>query len=284
MRQKLTHWIGWLVLLNIGVGFCDCLRDPISLPANSTNSATLTTNTDRQAPPECGDNCESCVCHASVVTVEPARFSVDLPTARLTSFPVLSPSDPDQVRVELTAGVTEDASIGVMQLNARRPGGLLQSAGWRLVPHLYVPRSWHLPVDFGLVVEFAFENPTLSVTILPILEKRFGRVQIDLNPTFGRSPHGPDTDRGWGLGLAGRVAFEQTKRFTPSLEYYGDWGALPAFEPFAAQMHRILPGGDIRLRKNIVWSTAVGVGLTPATDRLVFKSRLEISFGGRTKH
>jgi hypothetical protein len=158
---------------------------------------------------------------------------------------------------ELTAGVTGDVSFGIMQLNAWRPGGPLESAGWRLVPHLYVPRSWHLPVDLGLVAEFAFERAawdpdTRSVTILPILEKRFGRAQFDLNPTFGRSLHGPDTDRGWGLGLAARVGFESTKRFTPSLEYYCDWGPLPAFEPFVAQTHQILPGGDIRLRKNII--------------------------------
>jgi hypothetical protein len=189
---------------------------------------------------------------------------------------------------ELTAGVTDDVSLGVMQLNARRPGGPLESAGWRLVPHFYVPRTWHLPLDLGLVAEFAFENPawdadTRSVTILPILEKRLGRVQIDLNPAFGRSLHGPKTDRGWGLGLAGRVGFDGTKRFTPSLEYYGDWGPLPTFEPFLAQMHQILPGGDIRLRKNIIWSFGIGVGITPATDRIVYKSRLEISFG-RARH
>ena len=189
---------------------------------------------------------------------------------------------------ELTAGITDELSLGVMQLNARRPGGPLQSAGWRLVPHLYVPRSWHLPLDLGLVVEFAFENPawnadTRSVTVLPIIEKHFGRLQFDLNPTFGRSLHGPNTDRGWGLGLAGRIAFEKTKKFTPSVEYYGDWGALPTFEPFTSQMHQILPGGDIRLRKNIVWSIGIGAGITPATDRIVYKSRLEISFGRKSK-
>jgi hypothetical protein len=190
---------------------------------------------------------------------------------------------------ELTAGIANDVSFGVMQLNARRPGGPLESAGWRLVPHFYVPRSLHLPVDLGLVVEFAFENPpwaaaSRSVTILPVLEKRFQRIQVDLNPTFGRSLHGPDTDRGWGFGLAARVGFGSGKRFTPSLEYYGDWGPLPAFEPLATQMHQIFPGGDIRLRKNAIWNLGVGVGLTPASDRLVFKSRLEISFGGKGRH
>ncbi len=186
---------------------------------------------------------------------------------------------------ELTAGVADNVSIGVMQLNARKPGGPLQSAGWRLVPHFYVPRSWHLPLDSGLVVEIAFENPnTRSLTLLPILEKRFGRFQIDLNPTFGKSLQGPAADRGWGLGLAARVAYEQTRRFTPSLEYYCEWGALPTFEPLVAQMHQIMPGGDIRLRKNIVWSIGIGAGITPATDRIVYKSRLEITFGGRNKH
>jgi hypothetical protein len=190
---------------------------------------------------------------------------------------------------ELTAGVTDNVAFGIMQLNARRPDGPLESAGWRLVPHLYAPRSWHLPVDLGLVVEFAFENPawdadTRSVTLVPILEKRFGRVQIDLNPTFDRPLRGPDIVRGWGLGLAARVGFDGMKRFTPSLEYYGDWGPLPAFEPFAAQMHQILPGGDIRLRKNIIWSLGIGMGITPATDRIVYKSRLEISFGGKARH
>jgi len=185
---------------------------------------------------------------------------------------------------ELTGGITDEFSFGVMQLNARARGGPLESAGWRLVPHFYVPRSWHWPIDVGLVAEFAFENPawdanSRSVTILPVLEKRFGLVQVDLNPTFGRALHGPDTDRGWGFGLAARVAMERKKRFTPSLEYYGDWGPLPAFEPLAGQMHQILPGGDIRLWKNVLWSVGVGVGITPATDRIVYKSRLEISFG-----
>jgi hypothetical protein len=49
-------------------------------------------------------------------------------------------------------------------------------------------------------------------------------------------------------------------------------------------MHQIMPGGDIRLRKNIVWSIGIGAGITPATDRIVYKSRLEITFGGRNKH
>jgi hypothetical protein len=46
-------------------------------------------------------------------------------------------------------------------------------------------------------------------------------------------------------------------------------------------MHEILPGGDIRLLKNIAWSVGVGVGIAPAADRIVYKSRLEFLFGER---
>jgi hypothetical protein len=190
---------------------------------------------------------------------------------------------------ELTAGVTDDVSFGVMQLNAWRPGGPLESAGWRLVPHLYVPRRWRWPVDVGLVAEFSMQNPawavgSRSVELLSIVERRLGRTKVDLNPTVGRSLHGPDTDHGWDFGLAGRVGFEAMKRFTPSLEYYGDWGRLPAFEPVLKQAHMILPGGDFRLAKNVLWSVGVGFGITPATERIVFKSRLEVSFGGKARH
>jgi hypothetical protein len=49
--------------------------------------------------------------------------------------------------------------------------------------------------------------------------------------------------------------------------------------PVREQFHQILPGGDLKLAKNVVWSFGVGIGATPAGNRLVYKSRVEISFG-----
>jgi hypothetical protein len=45
------------------------------------------------------------------------------------------------------------------------------------------------------------------------------------------------------------------------------------------EVHQILPGGDLKLAKNLVWSVGVGVGLTPAGNRIVYKSRFEYTFG-----
>ena len=83
--------------------------------------------------------------------------------------------------------------------------------------------------------------------------------------------------------LAARAALETGGRFVPSMEYYSDWGRLANFSPLREQAQEILPGGDFQVTKHLVWSVGVGVGLTPATNRLVYKSRLELSFGRHAK-
>ena len=187
---------------------------------------------------------------------------------------------------EWTAGLSDWASLGFMQLNARRPGGGLDYAGWRVLPHLYAPRSWHLPVDFGLVAEFSFQKTTYQensrrLEVRPILEKRVRKFQVAFNPVFERALHGPGTRGGWNFEPATRVAYELSERYSPSLEYYSEWGSLPTLLPAREQIHQILPGGDLKLARNLSWSFGIGVGATPAGNRLVYKSRFEFEFGFR---
>jgi len=186
---------------------------------------------------------------------------------------------------ELTGGIINNISLGFMILSAVRPGGHeLEYAGWRVLPHFYAPKSWHLPVDLGLVAEFSFqrtiyEENSNRVELRPILEKNVRHLQFDLNPVFERALHGPGIRRGWSFAPAFRVAYELTERFSPSIEYYSDDGPFPAFLPVRQQIHQIFPGGDVKLTKNLLWSLGVGIGLTPAGDRLIYKSRFEYSFG-----
>ena len=198
----------------------------------------------------------------------------------------LAPTN-DQLHMtyELTAGINEAFSIGAMQLNAVRPGGSgLEYAGWRLLPHFYASKSWHLPIDLGLVMEFSFqktvyEENSRRVEIRPILEKRLGRLQFDLNPVFERALHGPGTRDGWNFEPAFRIAYEASKRITPSIEYYSSAGPLPVFLPLDKQVHLFFPGADIKLRENILWSVGIGLAATPAGSQLIYKSRVEIEFG-----
>jgi hypothetical protein len=185
---------------------------------------------------------------------------------------------------ELTGGIADNVSLGFMLLTAKRPGHGLEYAGWRVLPHFYVPEEWHWPLGVGLVTEFSFQRTTYEensrrVEIRPILEKAFGHWQIDLNPTFERALHGPGTGDGWHFEPAARLAYKADDRFTPSLEYYSETGPLPSGLPVHQQIHVFLPGGDLKLTERVLCSLGVGIGATPAGNRLVFKSRIEIEFG-----
>ena len=186
---------------------------------------------------------------------------------------------------ELTAGVADYFSIGAMQLSAVRPGGFgLEYAGWRLLPHFYAPKSWRIPLDIGLVAEFsfqktAFEENARRVEIRPILERQFGRLQIDFNPVFERALHGPGTRDGWNFEPATRIGYAATRRITPSLEYYNSAGPLREFLPLERQTHLFYPGADLKFGDHVLWSLGVGVAATAGGSQLIYKSRVEIEFG-----
>jgi hypothetical protein len=76
---------------------------------------------------------------------------------------------------ELTGGITDQISLGFMQLNGVIPGTGFQYGRWRVLAHFYAPESRGLPVDVRLVV------------VRPIIEKKLGDFQVDFNPMFARA-------------------------------------------------------------------------------------------------
>lgn len=214
-------------------------------------------------------------------TLKPLQFTFETHLnyigigTKMFNGPLAPTQDQFHTTFELTAGLTDYASIGFMQLNATRPGTSFQYAGWRVLPHFYAPRSWHWPLELGLVTEFSFqktvyEENSRRVEIRPILEKTVGKWQADFNPVFERALHGPATRDGWSFEPAARIGYEASKRITPSLEYYSAVG--PGF-------HQLLPGADWKITDELLWSFGIGLGLTATEPRLVFKSRFEFSFG-----
>ena len=150
---------------------------------------------------------------------------------------------------ELTGALADHVSLGFMQLNAVLPGTGFQYAGWRVLPHFYAPRSWHLPVDLGLVVEFSFARPqyipeTAHVEIRPIIERTIKDFQLDLNPVFARALRGENVGAGWHFEPAARVAYGDAEkaRFRPYR--YSEIGYLPDFPPLRQQVHQIYPGTE----------------------------------------
>ena len=103
---------------------------------------------------------------------------------------------------EPTFGFSQSFAVGFMFLNAWEPSYSPQFAGWRVLPHLYAPESWGLPVRLGFVASSRFRtlvmrktrdgsNCGLSST------GNFEHWQVVFNPVLERALHGPGIAHGW---------------------------------------------------------------------------------------
>ncbi len=179
---------------------------------------------------------------------------------------------------EVTGGVTDDFRAAVVLLTAKRPDHPFEYAGFRVLPHIYAPQRWHLPLNLGFVAEFSFaraeyvDNPW-QVELRPIVEKHIGRLQLDGNPVVSRALRGSHTNQGWVFEPAARIGWQLSRSFTPSVEYYSSWTSDP--------VHQVFAGGDVHVSKNVTWSFGAGFGLTPATNGFTLKSHLQFEIGGR---
>jgi hypothetical protein len=187
---------------------------------------------------------------------------------------------------EVTAGLGESFALGAMVLTSSRPGSPIEYAGWRIIPHVFAPKSWQLPVNLGVLAEFSFERPAYEkdpahLELRFVIEKHIGRLELDGNPVFARALSGAGSKAGWGFEPSARIGWRASRAFTPSLEYYSSWGPLQNLPPIREQIHQIVPGGDWRIGDRMVWNFGIGFGTTGAGTGAVLKTRVEWTFGAR---
>jgi hypothetical protein len=202
----------------------------------------------------------------------PAREGTLLPTNQQT-----------HLTLEPTAGLAPCFAIGFMFLNAWEPGYSPEYAGWRVLPHFYLPESWDLPVRIGFVAEFSFQNThyeenSRRVELRPILDRELERWQVVLNPVFERTLHGPGTDRGWNFEPALLLRWKR-KIFSPSIEYYGEIESISAQPYFQPEVHQLFLGGDWRAAPKFLVNMGLGFDLGGRGPGIVLKSRFEWDWG-----
>jgi hypothetical protein len=185
--------------------------------------------------------------------------------------------------LEPTFGLSESFALGFMFLNAWEPGYTPQFAGWRVLPHIYAPESWHLPFRLGFVSEFSFqkvryEENSRRVELRPILDREFEQWQIVFNPVFERTIHGPGTTHGWNFEPALLVRWKRP-RFSPSLEYYGEIESINVPPRAQPEVHQLFCGGDWEVRPGFGVNLGVGVDLGDRGPGIVLKSRFEWHWG-----
>lgn len=186
---------------------------------------------------------------------------------------------------ELTRGITKDFEMAGYLVLAKRAGGdVLEYAGARIRPRYSIPKSAGLPVDVSISGEVgfpkaAYETNSVTLELRPIIEKVFGRWQLDFNPTFARALRGPGKSDGWEWEPAVRFAYKANKKLDVSMEYYGATGPIHDPFPLREQGHVFYPGCDIELSERVVWNMGIGMAATQAGNQLVFKMRLGVLFG-----
>ena len=199
-------------------------------------------------------------------------------TARGTSTAdVTSTVGQSHVTFELTRGINKYFELAGYLLLAHN-GSANDVAGWHVRPRVALPEDW-LPVKVSISAEVGFPNrkyepEDISLELRPILERSFGSVQVDLNPTLGRSLRGVGAADGWDFEPAARVGVPANDRVDLSLEYFGATGRLTDMLPANQQVHQIYPNADIQLTPDLVWNLGVGFGTTGVGNTLVYKMRL----------
>ena len=168
---------------------------------------------------------------------------------------------------------------------AWEPGYSPQFAGWRVLPHMYAPESWGLPVRLGFVAEFSFqknryEENSRRAELRPILDREFDRWQMVFNPVFERALHGPGTAHGWNVEPALLLRWRR-KKFSPSLEYYGEVESINVRPHAQPEVHQLFWGGDWEMNRIFKVNLGVGFDLTGRGPGVVLKSRFEWDWGAR---
>jgi hypothetical protein len=187
---------------------------------------------------------------------------------------------------EPTIGLSESFAVGFMFLNAWEPGYSPQFAGWCVLPHVYAPEAWHLPVRLGFVAEFSFQNTRYEenlrrVELRPIVDREWEHFQVVFNPVFERATRGPGIAHGWNFEPAMLLRWKRP-HFSPSLEYYGAVESINVPPRAQPEVHQIFLGGDWEAGPGMTVNLGAGFDLGDRGPGIVVKSRLEWDWGKRT--
>jgi hypothetical protein len=178
---------------------------------------------------------------------------------------------------ELTRGITDNFELAGYLLLGSYTGGSFQYAGARIRPRVSVPKEWDWPLGVSLSLEVGFpvkvfeENGT-TLEIRPIVEKKFGDWEVDINPVVGTALSGPGKGE-WDFEPGVRIAYEVSEALDLSIEYYG---AIPFSG--GGPVHQIYPGADVHFSPDVVLNVGAGWGLTDAGSQFVWKMRLGVAF------
>lgn len=185
--------------------------------------------------------------------------------------------------LEITHGFTDWFETGFYVFTSARSGNGWQWVGDHIRPRVRAPEKWHWPVGASLSAEIGYQRrdfspDTWTVELRPIVDRTLGRWYLAFNPTFDRSLHGENVDKGWEFSPNFKVSYDVTKKVAVGLEYYGALGPVGNLDPIDEQEQQIFPSVDLNLSPKWEVNFGLGVGMTRSTDHLIAKLILGYRF------
>lgn len=185
--------------------------------------------------------------------------------------------------VEITHGFTDNFEIGFYLFNAIGSEGRSNYVGSHIRPRVRIPQSWHWPVGVSLSVEGGYQKLQYSeddwtLEIRPIVDKTLGPLYLAFNPSFDKSLHGLNSNKGYIFSPNFKASYTMMKVWALGFEYYGSVGEFFKFIPWQQQQQQLFAVADLNLSP--VWEVNFGYGLgfTKATDNRIAKLILGYRF------
>jgi len=178
--------------------------------------------------------------------------------------------------IEITHGWTPWFETGFYFFNTIGDDGRTAYVGSHIRPRVAVPESWKWPVGLSLSAEFGFQKPaysanTATLEIRPIVDKKWGKVYIAVNPTLDQSFAGPDANRGMIFSPNVKGSYDISKVVALGLEYYGSTGPFFHYDPYQEEQHQLFIATDLNFDPNWEFNAGYGRGFTNGTDKSIFK-------------
>jgi len=178
--------------------------------------------------------------------------------------------------IEITHGWTTWFETGFYIFNSIGDAGRTAYVGSHIRPRVAAPSSWNWPVGVSISTEFGFQKAAFSANtstleIRPIVDKKWNKLYISLNPTLEKSFKGPDQNRGFTFSPNVKGSYDVTKAVALGLEYYGSTGPFFHYDPIKQQDHQLFVATDLNVDPKWEFNGGIGYGFTSNSDRAIVK-------------
>jgi hypothetical protein len=178
--------------------------------------------------------------------------------------------------IEITHGWTPWFETGFYIFNSLGNGGRTAYVGSHIRPRVAAPASWNWPVGVSISTEFGFQKSAFSANtstleIRPIIDKKFNKLYVSLNPTLEKSFAGPDEGRGFTFSPNVKGSYDVTKVVALGLEYYGSTGPFFHYDAFKQQDHQVFVATDLNFDPQWEFNAGFGRGFTQQADKAIIK-------------